>query len=417
MSYKAICLAICLLISTTVQLNLYHDVVNPIYVTVPKFDVGGLSISFRFSFPTSTNGAIGPAGNSSAGLTKGQFIGVAFPKTLGATLKFAASATSGPFQCSLTDNSNNQYMLKALGSAQGTINVSVAGEDNIAYCQLIDTSNLLPLKVGLGTIYTFTITLNSAIGTQYINQVSLFTATSNNPDKIIIDTLPFFGNIALYNDWTPSSSTKPLDFLNVNVYQAGTTTTLATINPYITFDLNIVFKVNSFISSADHLIVFQYPTDTVKAGLQVSSLPRTATTTDPLQKALTGSLGLKQLNSNSFYLDGVSEDLVINRQFQITIKGWTALDTNINSSKPIEVFVYYKNTFSVLSYVKNLIFNVVPWTLNSPSANHPENWNIYAGGAWPVTFKFTTPPNVPSSGGYVVIQHTNAIDITTGGYC
>jgi hypothetical protein len=71
--------------------------------------------------------------------------------------------------------------------------------------------------------------------------------------------------------------------------------------------------------------------------------------------------------------------------------------------------VYYKNTFSIFSYQSNPLF-LVNSAIVTLDASHPEGWEtIFANAAWP--FKFVFSSNVDYyNGGYVLLQHTNALN-------
>src|SRR6185437_10101830 len=104
MSYKAICLAICLLFGMTTQLNLIPDVTNAIIVPSPTNANTGSSVIFRFMFPAATPGAIGPPSLGSSGLSHKQFIGVQFPSSIGTTdLQYDQTSTIPKFSCALSD--------------------------------------------------------------------------------------------------------------------------------------------------------------------------------------------------------------------------------------------------------------------------------------------------------------------------
>jgi len=231
---------------------------------------------------------------------------------------------------------------------------------------------------------------------------------------MIIDSIPVVGSLAIYGDYT-TASPKALDITNaaVTVTQGPASATAgSTVYAYNQFDVTLTLKANSFISAADHIIVFKYPTDAVSpAGTVVTA---DAAPSDTLQVALKGNLGVKTFGTDGIYLDGVGEDLIPNRQFKLTLKGWKSLDTNIASNLSLFAIVYYKNTYSVLSYVENKIFTISKSDM-SLTANHPEFWDVYESGAWPIAFTFRTTNDL-TSGGWVVIQQTNTLDqIATAG--
>ena len=414
MSYKAISIIICLLLGLTTSFNLQSDNNNPITVTPPLNTQNGVVFTIRFSFPAATANAIGPSAYGSSGLNFGQFLGVAFPPSVGTSDLMFDQGSVAKFGCSLTDGTNT-YAVTPVQPVASPIISTLTAENNVAYCKLTDKTSNVPLKVGPSITYTLKITLTSVkiASTNFLRTISLFTATSNNPEKMIIDYIPVLGNAVLYTDyttWTP----KALDIVNaaVTVTQGPSASTSGTIvYPYNQFDVTLTLKANNFITAADHVIVFQYPTTTVTAAGTV--LTAQAAANDPLQVALKGNLAIAPFGSNGVFLSGVGEDLIPGRQFQISLKGWKALDSNIGVTGAITVLVYYKNTYSVLSSISNNIFLVTQDVLKV-TANHPEFWDVYRGGAWPITFTLKTTNDL-TSGGWVVIQQTNTLDSSTSG--
>jgi len=333
---------------------------------------------------------------------------VAFPPSVGAAdLLFDQGVLK--FGCALTDGTNT-YLVTAVQPVTSVITSTLAVESNIAYCRLDDISSNVPLKTGLGVVYRLTITLTSVkiASTNFLRAISLFTATSNNPDKMIIDSIPVIGTAALYGDYT-AATPKALDIMNASVTVTqgpSVATATTTVYAYNQFDVSLTLKANSFITAADHIIVFRYPTNTVSPATTV--LTTAAAANDANQVLLAGNLAVQPFGTDALYLTGVTEDLIPNRQFVLTLKGWKALDTNIGTPAALMVVVYYKNTFSILSYVQNNIFNVAKDSLTI-TANHPESWDVYRGGAWPIAFTFKTGTDLVN-GGWVVIQQSNTVD-------
>jgi hypothetical protein len=395
------------MISIVASTNLYPDANNPLQVQPPIASQIGSKFSVRFSFPSSTANSVAPYGIASSGLNYKQFIGLAFPPSVGTSdLIFSLQTTQ--FACELTDGTNT-YKMTAVASVASPVISSLTAENNVAYCRLDEASSLVPLKTGLNVVYKLTITLTNLkiASTSFLRSLTLFTSTSNNPEKIIIDSIPVLGNVALYGDYT-SMTSKPLDLVDSSVtITNGPSTT--TVLPYNTFDVTLQLKINSYISAADHMIVFKYPTNTVVAATSISSVDFKSN--DISYTALQGNLNVKAFGSDGIYLDGLTEDLTPNKQIKITLKGWKALDSNIGNNSALQVIVYYKNTYSVLSYVTKNIFIVQKDTMTL-SANHPEFWDIYRGGAWPISFNFSVT-NYVANGGWVVIQHTNWAEYTS----
>jgi hypothetical protein len=356
-----------------------------------------LNLVFRFSLPT-----------GSKGLTYGQFFGVTFP-TAQVNTDFSLDQVLGTtprWTCSLTDGTTT-YSVSAQRSTVSPAVSSTIAETNIAYCRIDDLINV-PLKVGPSITYTLTIQLRIKIASNFVRSVGLFTSSGNHAHKLIIDSAPLYGTLAQYNDWV-NLAVKPLEVVNVTPVVTTGPSSLnsgTVINPYNTFDLKIVMKANTFIFNSDSYLVFRYPTNVVKGPASISS--EAVVANENLSRALSGNLAIQSFGTDAILVTGISEDLIQNRQFQITLKGWQALDNLTDNARNLEVIVFYKNTYSIYSYVQNPVFLVTKATLQIKIV-HPEGFSIFRVGAWPFRFEIKTTSDL-SQGGYVLIRHTNAQD-------
>jgi len=397
----------------TASFNLQPDITNPLMVLNPLTTSTGAVFTVKFSFPSATPNAIGPSAYGSSGLTLGQFIGIVFPPSVGTT-DLTLDQGSNKYLCSLTEGTSTSIEVSAVPSSASSVNTQNVAENNIAYCRLDDLNYAYPLKVGPGTVYTLKITLNTVkiASTNYLRSLTLFTSTSNNQDKIIIDSIPVLGTAALYADYTLFTP-KALDLVTplISVTQGPTTAIGGSIvYPYNQFDVTFNLKATTFISAADHLFVITYPANMISA--PTSIINNQAASNDPLQAAVKGNLSIASFGSNGIAINGITEDLIPGRTFQIVLKGWKALDNVIGGTPGLlSVIVYYKNTYSVLSYVSSGIFTVTQDSMTL-KANHPEFWDVYRSGAWPITFSLKTTNDL-TAGGWVVIQHSNNSDVTT----
>lgn len=289
-----------LICSLSIQSNLIPDQNNPLLIENPIKDVLGNVFSFRFSFPQSNSNEIGPAALSSSGLNYGQFFGVAFPTSTASELQFDQGSNPN-YSCSLSDGTNN-YLVTAVKPAISQVTTTLPAESHIAYCRL-DEMTLVPLKVGLSISYTLTLTLTNTkfTSTSYIRTISLFTSTTNTPEKMIIDSIPLIGTAALYSNWSQWSN-KALDILSaaIQVTQGpSVSTSNSVLYPYNLFDINLTLKSNTFISAADHSIVIKFPSKVVTAPSTV--LATISTSTDPLLATLKGNLLLLLLIQTLFF--------------------------------------------------------------------------------------------------------------------
>jgi hypothetical protein len=378
-------------------MNLVPNTQNPLQMIWPTNSVTGQSLIFRFSFP-----------DGSSGLNYRQFFGISFPPSVGsADLNFADSTPK--WTCALTDGTNTYAVTAISGTVSPT--QSIAAENNIAYCR-VDEMTRIPLKSGVNYKLTVTFSVKMA-STQYLRSLGFFTSTSNNAERIIIDTAPVFGTVGQYGDWV-AFPTKPLDITNIATPTVTTgpssLNSASTIYPYNSFDLTLSLKARTFININDVYIVVKYPSTMVSAAQSVSS--GAILDTNPLKIGLKGTLALSTFSSDSILVSGISEDFLPEREFTLILRGWKALD-NVTGATTVDtalrLFVYYKNTYSVFSHASNNIFSVTPAGITISSVAHPESWDIWRNGAWPLRFVFK--PNTDLvNGGFVLIQHANAKD-------
>lgn len=392
MSIKAFLLALTLLISSCAASNIMPDAENPIQMKEPINSANGQSLVFTFNIANTVN--------------YNQFIGVVFPVPIATTdLNFDQASK---FTCALKDSAGTMYTVTAVRSD--------TTENYIAHCRLDDTTNNV-LKTTVTYMLTITLT-NVKFTSNYVRTVGIFTSTTSLVNKLYIDSLPVFGTIATYGAYS-TMTTRPFDIIATTVTPTSGPNASAgsgAIYSSNTFDIVLTVKVNSFITAADHYIVFRYPTTHVASpSSTVLSTAISATSTDTKQMALksTTTLGLQAFGTNALLLTNIGEDLVPNRTFQLTLKGWKAVASPAYSSNTptfgnLEVIVFYKNTYSTLSYSANSILQVTAAALTLTSA-HPEGWDIFRSGAWPIKFTVSSNNDITATG-FLLITHNNAGD-------
>jgi len=321
------------------------------------------------------------------------------------------------YGCSLSDGSTTAYSLTAERPELSKINNSVAVESTIAYCRINDESNNLPLKTGAATVYTLTLKFATfKFSSTFIRGISLFTSTANHPEKIIIDSIPVLGSFALYGDYR-SFSNKLMEINGTpKAENPSAASAKETLYPYNTVDVTINLRAKSYISAADYLIVFRYPSSTVDGPTSVTS---NKVSDDSNSGPLGGTLTVKSFGTDMFYIDGVTENLYLERTFQLVIKGFKAKDTNLASAAAFDVMLFYKNTYSIVAFTTVNLFTINKPTVTITTAKHPENWDIWRHGAWPVTFSFKVDgtdlsTTATQAGYYVVIQHANLVANAAG---
>jgi hypothetical protein len=336
----------------------------------------------------------------SPGIAYNQYIALVFPPNVSSDLQFD-QGTTNKYSCSLTDGTNTYQMTadKPVSSTEG----------NIAYCKLTDLTNNV---VKSGNLKLSVTLISTKITSNYVRSMKMFTATSNKSTKVIIDQASFLGNVALYNDPLVYTS-KAVDITSSSILLGSSTVT--SIYPYQTFDISLNIKSNVFISQNDLMITFKFDKTVVSAAQSViSNSLNLGSTTDPLSAAAKGTLSLTtNTDGDTLFLSGIAEDLIPNRQFQLVLKSWKALDTKTNTLSHLEMKVYYKNTYSLISYVNaSTNFFKISNAAITLKAEHPDGWDIFRNGVFPMKFTFSSDVDL-SSGGYVLIQQSNTVDLAS----
>jgi len=115
---------------------------------------------------------------------------------------------------------------------------------------------------------------------------------------------------------------------------------------------------------------------------------------------------LIDVNSNKLFIIGITNNRKI---FKGKILNLTLKRINVGEyfliNEKIEVYLYYKNSYSIISYSNIKGINTIPYGINDLEVTHPENMNVYIQTVSPLLFSFTLPSNTIE--GYVVIKHEN----------
>lgn len=362
-------------ISLVLNGQLVKDNTSPILVNIPSTITQAQKIEINFSF-----------GSITQGLVYSQFIGLAFPSNNKIDLSFDILVNNAPiYACKLTDDSNRDYNIIAVASNND--------ETNVIYCQL----NELKLETSSNIKYKLIITLNTVLTKVFFTNLSLFTSTSNSLNKLILDYLPSLGSIMLYGDYT-NITDKPITI--------DATMSKALVYAYTQFDLTITLTVNSLIYNRETDIVFQYPSKMLR--IDFPAEVQSSDTNASLNLSITNFNSITNTNTNSkksFILNINSDFLFIQTKITFTIKNINVLDGQINITDNLELFLIYKNTYSIIFYDLIPIFRATRTSITLTIA-HPEGWDIYANSGWPLKFTFQSDLSL-INGGYVLIQHSN----------
>lgn len=403
-----------LIMSIQTKITIIPDSDNPIQIMQP-YKNQNLSLTIKFSIK-----------ESKTFLFKNQFIALVLPSTMTSSdLSFNSYSN---FTCSLSDNSNNKYTFKAVTASISNINSNNSStESNHIYCKYTDT---YPIIGGSGKSFTLIINLNKVFSTSFIPSYDLLFTSSNTPDKIIYSSYIGLGNTAQFGNYL-TNSTRALEITSAEIKPLSGKCSLAinqcsSIYPYNYFEINLSLKINSYLYLNRYLDVIIVLDDEVvgydeESKVKISDISSTNNSLlilrDWNDTTLT-SLGNSRFRLNDFKSDGFEND-----EHTIRISnGIFAKDSIIKmTNRKLEVYVYWKNSFSIVSYHSIDLFfisqveiyynsNFSGLNLNSSTQyngiSHPEFWDLYENSYWPVRFVFTVNNDLPN-GGILEIKHNN----------
>jgi hypothetical protein len=353
-------------------------------------------IEFRFRLPTRTKGAV-----SASGIGYSQFIAVRFEEMTG--------LGNLNVDCALS-SATVEYTVSKVNSAVS--DSSKAASDKTIYCQLKDKVNV---KLNSSDTYTLTLTFGTMLSNALFQKIIIFTSSTNNEDAVIFDHATTFGTLMQYTNYENDDNNKIITISPNNPFTTITSPSDAkftTLYPNFTFDLRLIFKVEDFwiVNPNDFLFYLKYETTNFSAPntIDTESLPNASDSLNT--RALTSGQLSFTAQTDGIIINGFKDgDLFPRKSFVLVLKGITTKDKNLGVTTTVRLEVYYKNTYSIVSYSK-LNMNPVQIAQITATAHHPEYFYMYDGMGWPFQFNFTVNTKF-ENGGYVVVRHRNR-DIT-----
>lgn len=391
MKSKLILLSICLI--STILCGIMPDAQNPVLLTRPH-TAQTTSIDFKFTLEDGYT------------VDWGQLFGVRFPSGI-------SSLDTPPVSgCSLHDDLGNMWGLTSLAAEANAQN---SKETSTHYCRF---ENPDVLSLGSGRVWTLRLTLNVAINSNWFNRFVVFVATSRSTDQVLLAQATF-GNAGQYGDYTTFAAPLKIESASIEATSGpcSTSTSCSTVYPNNTFNLRVKLVADSFLYTLnDAVVVFEWTNIVNANSLTVVSNAYNANSNDQKQAALVANGQLKLQSwggsSNMYALTGVGENLVKNRKFELVVSGFSARNQVTGSSGSLTAYVYWINTNSIISYsTVNNVFTVATSSITFTQASgtawsgiaHPEFFDIYESGSWPMRFIFQVEP-VPN-GGFLHIAH------------
>jgi len=391
-------LVICLTISSIQSGLIIPDPSNPFLVYRSNLlPTSGYTHSLYFNFQLPTG---------SSGLGYKQIIAAQFTTDSAVRTQLALDAGGN------TDGTTSKYVcaLYDITTPASPVTISVtalaanSAEGSTFLCRIEDYVNSLSAGRNYGLRINLSLAAFSS-ATSTIRQISLFTTSSTvtPAERIIYDSNPNFAESALYADFS-AQATPPLAIASTTVAQT------VTANSAVTLLFDVI--CNSVILGSQSSIVVQWDSSVLTAGaaLTVTSTDSSNTNPTATQKAYAGTLAATLISgtTNTALLTGIGDDLVVNRTFKLNIAGFTAAATATSAASQVSLTVFYKNSYSVVSFSRFNLVNVTGLSFTAFTAAAYDGWTtIRQGGAWNVNFSFT-PSAAYATSGYITLRQTAA---------
>lgn len=362
----------------------------------------GRTLELRFTLPTRTRSI---STSTAGGLNYGQYIALRFQNG-SYTL---TNALISSYSLTTTIAPKTTYSISCGIEVASPIDTSVTGRSNFLYCMLNDEVNT---SIAAGVRLTLSITFAASFApSSVLHNIGIYTSTANHPHGIILDNCPFLGSVGLYQDYTLNNNNNVITLSNGGSSKLSTITSPSstdennTLYPEFTITTRVVFQVNDYwyIDPEDFIMYLKYSTVHFSA-------PKTITTekaSDNLnENKLSETLSLTTMSDGVIITGFAKDTLFPGRKFTIALGGMITTDSNLGESTNLDLYVYYKDTYSVVSYstINMDIVNMI--SLKNAKAHHPEYFPIYDGMGWPFQFDFRSTVAL-STGGYVVIRQRN----------
>jgi hypothetical protein len=367
----------------------------PVMLKYASKNTSGTVMEIRFKLPRRD---VDKTTSNIYGIGYQQYVGVIFPDSF---ISFSSTVVN----CNLK-SSTATYTTSFEAPTTSSVS-STQGLSNYLYCKLTDTT---VARLPADTTLTLTLTFPTFFSSTFINSIGLFTSTSSSPDAVIIDYNHNIGSVSQYTDFASSVNNKIVEIASpgsniATITSPSSASALTTLYPYFTIDLSVIVELKNFWMpfSEDFVHVLEYNSDSFSAPNSVKSDNITGSTNSN-ELALKTNLSLTNLSNGVVMINGIDgNDLYPKRKFRLTFSGIKTTDKNLGTQTSITYKVYYKNTYSVVSYSQINMdrVNIIPLT---STAHHTEFYTLFDGMGWPLQFNFKTPYDLPN-GGYVVIRH------------
>lgn len=351
------------------------------------------------------------------------------------------------YRCFLHDALNKIYVLYANTPSYEDENDSTY-DKNIIFCQFLDEFNSIPINTELTLIISLNTSFSNTNVWQYVN---MFVSTTNKKEKIILDYLPLVGSFYMYNQINSESSILSISkvqlesnrecpngdcviypYEKVNIIMEVVANDFVPLETYA----NLVVQLdNNFLSFTDISEIYSEKASDLEIEKELQKGQKDIgfekyndfinynNDLEQDEKKYINSINM--INNNKYSLvnnkvqylvTNIGENLVKNRKFKLILKQIEVSDINLKQSFGIELIVYSKNNFSILSYSKKGNFEISPLPILNDTGkeneifsgiSNPNFIDIYQSGAWPITFKFLLKEQSINKPVWILIQHSN----------
>lgn len=376
--YKTQILLAVLLLAVVTPAFIVPDKHLPFFIQTPNPRIGetNFKLSFRFKL-------------LGTDLTDGNVFALDFSNSSAETLN--------PIDCNL-----DLSKLELKSSVQATLNpASSTNSKGAAYCEVTNND---PIIISTHSYLELIITFpGSMLNYSYIKQVSLRLLTSTENGAVVIAESPFFSSYARYSEVESNLDLyATLDSFNwISTSKCPNSDTCPIVYPETTFDLNLRFNTKKQIDTYGEIIVLLEFTN-------INGNNVTGTSTQP-------NFSVSQYKSNAIKLN-FTQNLPSDKLIIVKLTGF--ITPSLIGEAKFNLSFYWKNTFSRISQVVLPSVMIEPFPISFTSDDnimpdwkgiaHPEFFDIYENGAWPIKFIMDLPPL--REGGYVKIENISNLD-------
>lgn len=333
-------------------------------------------------------------------------------------------------------NSNNSFckLYDSLGNVYNTVYDPIYlnyktknSQETVFSCKFLDNKE----AVGGDIYYNIYFSFNFYIPYQFTSNIELLIMTGGDYDKsVIYGHNPSFDIIGQYNDYKSkisinNNNSKEFILNSVDIVPKSGPCLIETsqcndvyynnlfglkfeiISNFSFLDLryhgDIVFEIDNNLKAVNDSVKTynKKNIDIVTETLDISNI---LINNKDMNEDILPYVSIKP-NSNIYRLESLDISLTKNDVLTFTIYNFTSKGTNLNKNLVISMKVYWKNTFSIISYYDYKLVGI-KYTEIYSSINHAENWDIYENASWPINIKFTLNNSLDKSV-YVLIKHNN----------